>query len=386
MVKSKRALSMILAIFMMVGLFAGCNSDTPSSTPESQPEDSQPETEITHEELVAAAQAEGKVVVYATTSRIAKAAELFTAKYGIEVESSNLKDYELIEKVSTEGSTGTMAADFVLCQDAGRTFGELMKPGYLYSYLPPSMADVIPEQYQDPLVFCNINKVFIYNNEKTEESPITNIWALTDPEWSGRFQFKSPFNESVNANFCTMITSDEWAGKIADAYKAYYGKDIELTTENAGYEWLKAVFENGLVLGSSDTTIAENVGIKGQDQVGMGLFVYSKTRYDAEKDLALAPIMDMEPFAGFYYPLYALMCKDAQHPNAAKLFIEFLLTEEGFEPWGVDNGTYSSNPTIAVNEGDYPLETWELILVPEDAEYCYSNRADVEEFLNNYIY
>ena len=213
-----------------------------------------------------------------------------------------------------------------------------------------------------------------------------NIWALADPEWSGCFQFKSPFGESVNSNFCTMITSDEWAAKIADAYKSHYGKDIQLTTPNAGYEWLKAIFENGLVLGSSDTTIAENIGIKGQDQVTMGLFVYSKTRYDAEKDLALAPIMEMEPFSGFYYPLYALMCKDAKHPNAAKLFIEFLLTEEGFSPWGLDNGTYSSNPTIAVNEGDFPLEVWEPILVPEDPEYCFANRAEVEEFLNNYIY
>ena len=70
----------------------------------------------------------------------------------------------------------------------------------------------------------------------------------------------------------------------------------------------------------------------------------------------------------------------------AKLFIEFLLTEEGFSPWGVDNGTYSSNPTIAVNEGDFPLEVWEPILVPEDPEYCFANRAEVEEFLNNYIY
>ncbi len=388
--KRMKLLALLLAVCMVLGAFAGCGSQTPppaeSPSQDITPPPAPEQDEMTHDQLVEAAKAEGKVVVYATTSRIAKAGELFTAKYGIEVESSNLKDYELIEKVSTEGRTGTVAADFVLCQDAGRTFGELMKPGYLYSYMPPTMKDVIPAKYQDPLIFCNINKVFIYNSEKTQTAPVDNIWALADPEWSGRFQFKSPFGESVNSNFCTMITSDEWAAKIADAYKSHYGKDIQLTTPNAGYEWLKAIFENGLVLGSSDTTIAENIGIKGQDQVTMGLFVYSKTRYDAEKDLALAPIMEMEPFSGFYYPLYALMCKDAKHPNAAKLFIEFLLTEEGFSPWGVDNGTYSSNPTIAVNEGDFPLEVWEPILVPEDPEYCFANRAEVEEFLNNYIY
>lgn len=400
MSKKNKALSVLLALILSLGTLAGCGGNTASSeaqTPAGQPEstsaaqpitpDAPPQTtEMSHEELVAAAKAEGKVVVYSTTSRISKAAELFTAAYGIEVETSNLKDYELIEKISTEGKTGTIAADFVICQDAGRTFGELMKPGYLYSYLPPSMVDVIPEQYQNPLVFCNINKVFIFNNEKGDEAPISNIWALTDPELNGRFQFKSPFGEGVNSNFCTMVVSDEWSAKIADAYKAHYGKEIELTTPNAGYEWLKAIFENDLVLGTSDTNIAENIGIKGQDVPGLGLFVYSKTRYDAEKDLSLKAIMDLEPFSGFYYPLYSLMCKDAKHPAAAQLFIEFLLTEEGFAPWGVDNGTYSSNPNIPVNEGDFPMETWESILVPENPEWCFANRAEVEEFLNNYIY
>ena len=47
---------------------------------------------MTHDELVAAAKEEGKVVVYATTSRIAKAAEAFSEKYGIETETSNLKE------------------------------------------------------------------------------------------------------------------------------------------------------------------------------------------------------------------------------------------------------------------------------------------------------
>ena len=81
------------------------------------------------------------------------------------------------------------------------------------------------------------------------------------------------------------------------------------------------------------------------------------------------------------------MCSNAAHPNAAKLFIEFLFSEEGFAPWGKDCGTYSANPNIGVQEDiDYPFSTWEPLLVKEDAEYCFANRADVEEFLNLYIY
>jgi iron(III) transport system substrate-binding protein len=96
--------------------------------------------------------------------------------------------------------------------------------------------------------------------------------------------------------------------------------------------------------------------------------------------------MEMDPFVGFYYPIYALMSSNAVNPNAAKLFIEFLLTDEGFKPWSSDLGTYSPNPNIPLQPGDYPMTTWVEILVEEDPVFCFENRADVEEFLNEYIY
>ncbi len=374
-----------MMLLLLVPVFAGGGKETVAATPAAPVE----EVPMTHDELVAAAKAEGKVVVYATTSRIAKAAENFTAKYGIECETSNLKDFELIEKVSKEAESGVVGADFVVAQDAGRLFGELIEPGFLYNYVPPTFKDIIPESQQNPLQICAINKVFIYNDEYTQESPYYNIWQFADPKYKSTLNFKNPFQEGVNSNFLTMITKPEIADEIAAAYKDYFGKDIVLTTPNAGYEWIKAIYENDLISGTSDTTIAENVGMKGQkkENTPVGLFVFSKARYATTKNLALKPAMDMEPFCGFYYSLYALISTNAKHPNAAKLFIEYLLTEEGFEPWGSDCGTYSSNPNIPIQEDiDYPFAVWEPLLVKEDAEWCFDNRAEVEEFLNLYIY
>jgi iron(III) transport system substrate-binding protein len=373
-------LGLVLCLLSGTFLFAGgAKEEAPAPVVE--------ETPMTHDELVAAAQAEGKVVVYAVTSRIAKAATLFTEKYGIEVEATNLKDFELVEKISKEGSTGAKGADFVLAQDGGRVMGELMNLGYLYNYVPPTMKDVIPMEFQNPLAFSFINKVFIYNDEDSPAPPFDNIWALTTPEWAGNFQFKNPFQEGVNANFLTMVTKPEIADQIAAAYKDYFGKDIKLTTPNAGYEWIKAILENDLILTTSDTTTAETVGIRGQNKPrNAALFVYSKFRYKETKNLALEPMMDVQPFSGFYYPIYALMSSSAESPNAAKLFIEFLLTEEGFTPWSSDLGTYSPNPNIPLQPGDHPMTTWVKILVEEDPAYCFENRADVEEFLNEYIY
>ena len=338
------------------------------------------------DELVAAAKAEGTVVVYSTTSRISNAGDAFSKLYGIKVQQSNLNDGELIQKVSTEVGNNIAGADFVISQDSGRVYGQLLATKYLVNYMPPTLVNVIPKAYQNPLIFQMINKVFVFNNEKTNTPVIKNVWEVTEPKWKGLIQFKDPKVEGVNMNFLTMITSPEWSAKLDKAYENLYSKKLTLTTKNAGYEWIKAFFGNGLVLGNSDTTISENIGIKGQPQTTMGLFVYSKTRFDATKNLTLLPITDIEPFAGFLYPLFLHLTANAKHPNAAKLFIEYLMTPEGFAPWAKDVGAYSPNPNVKVNADDHPLSFWEPRLVPEDPQYLFEHRAEVEEFLNNIVY
>lgn len=372
MVKKKAFRMLGIGLVVMMMLVACSNEDVGNETPNEEP--------LTHEELVEAAKKEGKLVVYSNTSRISQAAEKFTAKYGIEVEASNLKDGELIEKVTREVSGNISGADLVLIQDSGRVYGQLIAPGYLVNYVPESMKDVIPEQYQNPLAFQFVNKVFIFNDELVQDDVIENVWELTEEKWSGKVQFKDPSQEGVNSNFLTMLTSEKWSKELENAYEDFYGEPLELTTENAGYEWIKRFFNNGVVLGNSDTTISENVGIKGQSDTRMGLFVFSKTRYDEAKNLTLKAMTDVKPFSGFYYPLFLQLTANASSPNAAKLMVEFLLTDEGFEPWSKDVGAYSSNPQILVNEDDHPLSFWEERLIVEDPVYLYENRAKVEEF------
>jgi iron(III) transport system substrate-binding protein len=317
----KLVVTIALLLIVVFGITAAGAKETAPAAPVQ-------EKVMTHDELVAAAQAEGKVVVYSITSRIAGAAVEFEKKYGIKVEASNLKDGELIEKVTKEVGGGIQGADFVISQDSGRVYGQLIATGYLVNYVPESMKNVIPVEYQNPLVFQLINKVFIFNNEKTQTPVIKNVWELTEPQWKGLVQFKDPKSEGVNANFLTMVTSPEWSAKLDKAYQDLYGKKLVLTTKNAGYEWIKRFFQNGLVLGNSDTTISENIGIKGQPKTTLGLFVYSKTRFDAKKNLALQAMTDVAPFSGFLYPAFLSLTKNAKNPNAAKLFIEYLLTQE----------------------------------------------------------
>ena len=376
----KSVLVLVLAILAAGLVFSGGSQSSSGSSAAPAAK------ELTFDELVEAAKKEGKVVVYSTTSRISNASAAFEKLYGIKVEYSNLNDGALIQKVSTEVGGRIEGADFVISQDSGRVYGQLLATKYLVNYVPPRFANVIPKQYQDPLNFQLVNKVFIFNNEKTQAPAIKNIWEACDPKWKGLIQFKDPNTEGVNMNFLTMITSPEWAAKIEKAYENHYGKKITLTTKNAGYEWIKAFFGNGLVLGNSDTTISENIGIKGQPATTMGLFVYSKSRFEASKDLALQPITEIEPFSGFIYPLFIHLTANAKNVNAAKLFIDYLMTPEGFTPWSSDVGAYSPNPNVKINDGDHPVSFWEPRLVPEDPQYIFEHRAEVEEFVNNVAY
>jgi len=374
--------SKIVACFLLLALLA--SPVFAGGAKEEQKVESQPAAvEESHDEIVKKAQEEGSLTIYSHSSRTAKTAAKFTELYGIKVEVTQLKDAEMIEKVSKEAQANLDAADLVFCQDGSRIYPELYLTGYVKSYTPASMKDlIIDDQYRDPSVWEIMNKVFIYNNEKGGEQPITNVWQLADPEFSGRLQFKDPFQEGVNMNFFAMVTRDDWAEKLAEAYKEHYGKDIELTTKNAGYEWIKAIYANGAVLGKSDTTIAENVGAKGQDRQLAGLFTLNKLRTAKAKDLALAPCYDVVPFSGFMYPAYVFIPSNAKNVNAAKLYIEYSMTEEGWAPFDTI-GDYSPVEPLKNNSEDtLTLEDWARQLVYEDPAWCAESRADVEEFIS----
>jgi iron(III) transport system substrate-binding protein len=341
--------------------------------------------EPSRDDLIKLAQKEGALTIYSNSSRHAKAGEEFQKKYGIKVVSTQLKDTEIIEKISMEAAQKLKGADVVFVQDGGRVHGELLKPGYATNYIPPSLVGKIAKEDQTPLAFMFLMKAFVYNSEKDAKSPLANIWQLADPEWAGRFQMKAPFQEGVNMNFLTMLTKPDISAKIAAAYKAHYGKDIKLTTKNAGLEWIKAVFNNKLVQGTSDTKISEAIGASGQAKQWIGLFTVNKMRMADRKKLDLAVAENTEPFIGFYYPMYALIPGNAVNANAAKLFIEYVLTPEGFGPWANSIGDYSPNPDNPVEAGDKTFAEWRKLLIHEDPEWCFEHRADVEDFLNGIL-
>lgn len=356
--------------------------------------------DMTWDEIFAKAKEEtGGFRAYGNTSRITTAMANFVAKYGQELGlnennavGSKMNDSEIYTTLASEyaSTNNSKGASMVMIQDGAQLVLYREQTKMLINYVPQSMKSKVDAEGQVPLVQQYINKLFIWNNTGDNVPSITNVWQLTEPAMKSKVFFKSPSLEQVNMNFLIMLTSDEWATKLAEAYKAYYGTDINLGSyKNAGYKWVAEFIANANFAIDSDTTMARELS-KTENAGNIGLFVLSKLRDSSvvASNLQVGAFVKendqyvtINPFAGFMYPMYCQVAANGPRPYTALLFIEYLMTEEGFEPWGSDIGAYSSNSDIGVNDGDETLAFWKNILVFEDPDYIRANKATVVDFV-----
>ena len=269
--------------------------------------------EATFEALLAAGKANGnKLTIYTTHSVVVSAVEAFANKFGIDlskVEGTQIGDNNQITQVATEVSSKVPGADIIFIQDGARTVSELVDEGYVYNWYNKEILDRVGADCKPLLVWDYCNKVFIYNTDYVEGGELNNIWYCTDPKYAGTLQMKDPEKEGVNMNFLVMLTSDENAALLEKAYKDYYGKELKLDADcpNAGYQWIKMMYRNGLVTGDSDGNIAKAIGNPEQEaptkwSALITLNKYVKSRKDSKQkpgNFTLNYVEDMAPVAGF---------------------------------------------------------------------------------------
>jgi len=385
----KKLLSVLLAAVLCLGALAGCSSKTETTTSETTAATTaaatteEAEQEMSYDDLVAAAKAEGSLVFYGANSYLQDAADRFAEEFGISVEFTQLGETEMMEKVTAECASGSVVADLVCAQDTYRVMSDLVSPGYVLDWSNSRIGAITGNNDCQTLIWYYDTKTFMYNDELVGAGWLTNLWRITDPQYKGLFTMKDPAAEGVNFDMLTMLTSDTYASKLADAYKAYYGKDIELTTDNAGWEFIKMLFENGVLLTTSDTTCAETIGAKGLADTWIGYFSTQRYSTQEKKDIKLAyDIETCSPFTGYAYPVYALVLNNASHTNAAKLFAEWLLSENGWAAFADYYGGFSANPSN-VYATPYSFDDLKQYIVVDDPDYLVSTRANMEDFIES---
>ena len=392
--KRTRTLSLILAVVMLMGLLSACSGNQSQSTAaevttvadstaaETTAAETEAPAEMSYDELVELAKKDGKLVFYGANSYLQDAANNFAEEFGIEVEFTQLGETEMIEKISAECKTGAPTADLVCAQDTYRVNTDLIGTGYAMNWTNSRITAITGEEDCTAVVWQHDTKMFMYNPTLVGEDWAYNLWRITDPEYYGLFTFKTPTSEGVNLDMLTMLTSDTYAEKLAEAYKEYYGEDITLTTDNAGWEFVKKLYENGVLLTSSDSTCATTIGDVNLDKTWMGYF--STQRYSTQEAKGIKLAYDYNnatPFAGYTYPVYAVVLNGCQHEYAAKLFAEWLLSENGYKAFETYFGGFSANPANAYATS-YSFEDVEPYLVQDDADYLMTARVDMEDFLD----
>lgn len=397
----KKFLTMFCSLCLCLGMATGCSSTT-DDTPTDDTNKTGEIDQTTFEELLEAGKENGKkVTVYSTHSIVVSACEAFKNKFDLDVEfeCTQIGDTDQITQVATEVSTGAAGADIIFIQDGARVLTDLVDEGYVVNWYNQEIYDAVGEEQAEPLlVWDYCNKVFIYNTDNVAEDEINNIWYVTDEKYYGTVMMKDPFTEGVNMDFLTVITSDENAALLEEAYKEYYGEDLVLDDDcpNAGYQWIKMLYNNGLVVGTSDGDMAQSIGAEGQTKPWSGLITLNKYVKNLEIGYKLGYTSDVTPFAGFIYPIYGLLTSNADNPEMAKAFLCWLYTEDGWFGDGETTlndgsvyvgmtgrqGDYSANTSLAVADGDQELSVWKDILIVEDPEYAAEHRADVEDFIN----
>ncbi len=383
----KRVLSIVIALVLVLSVFSFASAEeVKDALAKAQSMTNEELYELAKQEAEAGAQ----LNFYSTTSFAEKAASNFMEAYpGLKLVYAEIDDGESYAILSnTIGSGVKDSADMALTQNGPDLKTYLLDEELSYTYFPEAMKDVIAEENRLPAIVTYVNSLFIYHNGNGSVN-FKNVWELTEEKWKDKIFFKDPTNETVNLNFLMMLTNEEWTARMAEAYEAHYGKAWESKEfASASYEWIDAFLKNVNYTYTSASKMA--TGIASGAAGNMGLFVFSKLRKVDEADRGNLTVVqfenDIQGFSGFMYPIYATVCKDTECPYTCALFINYLLSKEGFDgekSWNSSQGYYSPNTSIEkpadIEDEAYPF--WEKILVIEDMDYIYDNYVDIYEFI-----
>ncbi|MCR5760483.1 MAG: hypothetical protein K6F82_00535 [Sphaerochaetaceae bacterium] len=368
----KKLLALVLVAGIMLSCFAGGSSESGKS--DAVQAAIKAAEKMSWDELLQKAKEEigdNELVIYGTTSRVEESS--FTEATGIKIRTEQPDDTQIYEKMQAEVGNGIYGADVYVTTDSFNLVNLAFANNWAKNYVPADYKDQIADADENPLVALYYGRLFIYNNGGTEKNYIKNIWQVTEPEFKG-IEMKSPLLEKCSMNFLITLTSPQWQEKLAAAYKSYYGKDWvnDGTYPSISYEWIHKFIQNCSFI-NKDSTIAKDIakGAKG----ATGFFVFSKFRSVDYSQLTVAANEGVEGFAGMLYPIYSVVAGNAKYPYAACLYINYLLSENGFmKIFGKDMGAYSANTSISISEnaksaGDQEIAFWLENCVTEDSAY-----------------
>jgi iron(III) transport system substrate-binding protein len=263
-------------------------------------------TSVSAQGLLESARKEGQVVFYASLD--VQAAQHIVAAFGrkypfIKVDATRIGSERMATRLIAEAQARKVRADIVH-QSAFDFYGVLQK-GLFDSYFSPERG-AFPADYRDDKGLWTIAgatlNVIAYNKKMVGAADAPkSFWDLTAPRWKGQLLMDD--NESK-----WMAGMMQYYGetKVVDLLRKLAAQEIQFRTGHSSLQTLLAAGERAVVV------------------VGFANGVDRLKKTGAPIEWVAA-----EPVIGL--TLGVAVVKDAPHPNAARLFNDFLLSREAQE-------------------------------------------------------
>lgn len=283
---------------------------TPTATPAPTPA---APVQTAWDKVVAAAKAEGKVVLYTfglTGDPGAAVFKAFEEKYGIKMESVTGVGTVLIERIRSERAAGKPSADtldtssalIVTAKRGGLTeaWGDLPVLSEKAFRVAPKL-----DEEGHALNFCAVIYHIYANTGQVKPEDEPKSWMdLLDPKWKNKITIDTP------------VTSPMWP-------RIQYLLVQKNKVLPADYVQKIAANQPRIV-----ATVRDPPQVVARGETPLGVSNNREVDPMIAKGVPIKPIGPREGTVGLGSPTIALI-KGAEHPNAARLFINWFLGKEG---------------------------------------------------------
>ena len=282
------------------------------------------------QELYVLAKKEGEVTWYQAHSDDVTAQALgrnFETLYpGIKATVVRTTSQVAFQRVSQEIKAGAMQVDVLGTSDIGH-FVSLKEKGLLEKYVPENAAKLLgvyKDFDPDGTFFVTSSGMIAigYNTTRLTEGEAPRSWReLTDPKWKDKISLGHP------------------------GFSGYVGTWVVMMRKLYGWQFFEQLAKNNPQVGRSinDTVTMLNAGERLVSAGPVGT-----TMSSAQKGNPLAMTYPSDGAVLIFGP--SAIMKGVKHPNAARLFMEYLLSAEASQIW-VDHFLESLRPEIAPAPG-----------------------------------
>jgi len=226
----------------------------------------------------------------------------FMKKYPfVQARKTRVQSQRLLVRFETESRAGKHTADIVRTTDW--YIDIFKKKGLLLQYEPPERKN-IPDELKDRDGFYTSLYLAVhalaYNTRLVPKNELPHSYDdLLDPKWKGKLG-------------------------VEDAAYVWFVNVLKMKGEKAGIEYMRRLARQDVSVRAS-TTLLTNLVAAGEIPLAIDLYAD-----DVERTKKAGAPLDWVAFDPMIvHTIAGGINKNAPHPNAAKLFMDFLLSEEG---------------------------------------------------------